>query len=509
MLIYKAERDIEGLAEKILANQSIAYHAELVPWAPSERESIQKKELSRSLAGVVARKGLSLGSVSDEDLFFTKSILVSTNWNKNDDVFSPEEVWAARHTPSHKPTNLEHDESRLVGHITETWALDVDGNLIADDTVIDDLPELYHIANGAVIYNNFQDSKLVERTSKLIAEINEGNKFVSMEALFTDFGYAIVTPENTNRVIARNKDTAFLTKHLRCYGGNGTFENCKIGRLLKNITFCGKGYVDKPANPHSVIFTEGSVFNCTDPATENLFFEESGVSFSCSSTSSKKQMENSSMSDNQSPDLLKSHNTEIKTLTEDLNTKSEDLVKAQARVEELEGDVDTLSKKLKVTESELGTAEASVKTLTAKNSELGDQLEKVTKERDGFEKEVTEAKVAKMKADRISYLVDSGVEKDAAVNKVEVFANLSDDQFKVIAEDIISAVKNKNSDDDDSDESDDPAETKATTKVLDNAQPDETQVSLTVASEGEEDEKATLREQLQSQIASRLGYKTN
>lgn len=261
MNIFKAEADIDGLAEKILASQSIAYSTQLLPWTPSEKEEHQKNYLSESFRESANVHGYTLGSAYDSDLFFTKSILVSTNWNKNDDVFSPGEVWASRHTPSHKPTNIEHDEKRLVGHITETWALDVDGNLIPDNTVIDDLPELYHIANGAVIYMNWQDDGLKQRTSELIASIEGGKKYVSMEAIFTNFGYAVVTPENKFHVVARNQETAFLTKHLRAYGGTGNFDGCKIGRLLKNISFSGKGYVDQPANPYSVIFKDGNVFN--------------------------------------------------------------------------------------------------------------------------------------------------------------------------------------------------------------------------------------------------------
>jgi hypothetical protein len=184
-IIFKAEAEVEGLAEKIQANLSLSYATQLEPWTPSERESLQKEALSRSLAAINKVRNFSKGSLFDSDLFFTKSILVSTNWNRNDDVFSPVEVWAARHTPSHKPTNIEHDEHRLVGHITETWALDTEGNLISDDAIADDLPDFYHIANGAVIYTNWQDDKLVEQTQKLIAEIQQGKKFVQRTLLMS------------------------------------------------------------------------------------------------------------------------------------------------------------------------------------------------------------------------------------------------------------------------------------------------------------------------------------
>ena len=51
----------------------------------------------------------------------------------------------------------------------------------------------------------------------------------------------------------------FLHKHLRAYGGKGGYEDHKIGRLLRNIVFSGKGFVNKPANPDSVIFDKNQL----------------------------------------------------------------------------------------------------------------------------------------------------------------------------------------------------------------------------------------------------------
>ena len=46
------------------------------------------------------------------DLYYLKSILVSTGWNKNDDVFDSKELWAAKNTPEDKPFNFMHNEKR-------------------------------------------------------------------------------------------------------------------------------------------------------------------------------------------------------------------------------------------------------------------------------------------------------------------------------------------------------------------------------------------------------------
>ncbi len=535
MKIYKDEARIDGLADKILANTSVAYSSEIQPWLPSKVESSQKRQLSKAFEVAAEMHGRSVGSAFDSDLYFTKSILVTTNWNRNDDVFAPEPVWLARHTPSHKPTNIEHDETRLVGHITETWAIDGDGNYIPDNTVVGDLPELFHLANGAVIYKNWEDEELVARTSELIGEIEAGKKFVSMEALFSNFDYAIVTPEKQYHVVARSQDTAFLTKHLRIYGGTGEFDGCSVGRLLRNITFCGKGYVDKPANPHSVIFNEAQSFNYSAASSENPFQRESGVLISYSnSISSDNKVENKSMqnADNLSVDLLTKQNEKNETTIASLQAKVDELTKAssEAGVKTLETQVSELSSKLEAAEKARDEAVASVENLTSEKEELSSQLTEANEAKSALQQEVDEAKAAKVIADRVAHLVDGGVEKEVAELKVETFASLNDEQFNSVAEDIIAAVEagkmydGKKEDKEDKEDKDaeaseteevvaediteDPAEASADEAVIEDADASEVEEEPVLSAEASDDntETESLREELRSALASRLGY---
>ncbi len=521
MNIFKAEASVDGLAEQVLAKQSVAYSSEIRPWTPTERETFQREQLSQAFQAAAKVHNRSIGGAFDLDLYFTKSILVSTNWNKNDDVFAPEPVWAARHTPSHKRTNIDHDESSLVGHITETWALDGDGNLIPDHTVIDDLPELFHLANGAVIYTKWEDDDLVSRTSELIGQIEAGKKFVSMEALFSNFDYAIVTPEKKYHIVARGQDTAFLTKHLKIYGGSGIYDGCSVGRLLRNITFSGKGYVDKPANPYSVIFNDAKAFDHSTASTENPFLTKSGVSILCSSSSSDNPNEDISMPDS-SVDLLRSQNDDLKQSVASLNDKVEKLTKSasEAGVKALEGQVEDLGGKLEATEKERDEANATIVTLTSEKEALGTQLTEANEAKDVLEKVATEAKEAQTKADRVASLVDGGVDKEVATSKVETFASLNDDQFATISEDIIAAAnfdkdagrkdkKNddksgKASDDSSDDESRDSAD--ANTKVLDDADASSDEAGMSADASDEVDETEALRADLRTTLAHRLGH---
>ena len=120
------------------------------------------------------------------------------------------------------------------------------------------MPEDFDIITQAVLYNSWTDEENRERMQKIISEIQEGKWFVSMECLFSGFDYALQGPDGEAKLLARSEDSAFLTKHLRAYGGTGEYEGYKIGRALSNIAFSGKGLVSRPANPRSVILNSKS-----------------------------------------------------------------------------------------------------------------------------------------------------------------------------------------------------------------------------------------------------------
>jgi hypothetical protein len=270
MNIYPNEIN-DGLEDKIKASASVSYAALAEPVNDSETTS--KIKANKAIAGL-----------DDSDLYYVQSILVTSSWNKNDDIFDKLEVWQARNTPEDKPTNLDHKEEIIIGHITSNWPITEDGILIDQATPSDNLPDKFHILTGSVIYKGFSNPELKERSDKLIAEIENGTKYVSMECYFKGFDYGVQDKSSGEyKVIARNEETSHLTKYLRAYGGLGEHENYKIGRVLRQITFSGKGYVDKPANPDSIIFNMNT--------EKNNGFVKAGVFSDC-----PNNMENNNMS---------------------------------------------------------------------------------------------------------------------------------------------------------------------------------------------------------------------
>lgn len=530
MFIYQAEQEVSGLAERISANTKASYSVQVQKWTEEDRKRVAAAladdlDPAKLLAGWKKNSDLfTRASINDSDLYFTKSILVSTNWNRNNDVFGRTPVWAARHTPSHKRTNLEHDERQLVGHITDTWALTSAGVLIPDNTVVDDLPNLYHIANGAVIYTNWENDDLVERTQALIEGIEADEKYVSMEALFSSFDYAVITPEEEFHVVARKEDTAFLTKHLTAYGGSGEFDGCKLGRMLNNITFCGKGYVDKPANPYSVIFNDSVAFSFAKASVKNPFKKESGVSILCSSTSdSDNETENTRMSDNTVDNLLKQQNEKLEAKVSELTAQLGELSTASTteKTKALETQITALEEKVATAKAEVEEAKAEIKTLTEAKEAADTQLTEANTAKEALEAEIAEAKAATTKATRISRLVEGGYDKEAAETKVETFASLEDEQFEAIAVELVEAKKTGKKDDEEDggscksgddksdasdDSSDDPAgEAAASEDTLNDAQPkDEPNLSAQASADDEEDDSEATRAELRKALASRL-----
>lgn len=300
--------------------------------------------------------------------------MVSSVWNLNDDIFTPEEIAAAKDTPANKPSNANHEETVIIGHIMASMVVDANLNPVA---VGEQLPDLIHLITKNVIYRTWSDEKYKEMVEDIISSIDKGEKYVSMECGFTDFDYGLMAEDGSVSIIPRNDESSFLSKSLRCYGGEGKYEGYRVGRVLRNITFIGKGYVDNPANPSSVIFS--------NPSNISLNKIKCGVSILQTSKSLEVEMEID----------------ELKNQVEALNAEKAALA-------------DTISK-----------LQAQINDLTNSNASQATELADLKKEQ------------AKVK--RVAKLVKGGFEVEAAEAKVDLFVNLDDTLFDTVAQELIEA----------------------------------------------------------------------
>jgi hypothetical protein len=319
---------------------------------------------------------------------------------------------------------------------------------------MENLPEKYHILTGSVIYKAFSSPELKDRSDKLIAEIENGQKYVSMECFFKGFDYGVQDKSSGEyKVLARNEETAYLTKYLRAYGGLGEHDNYKIGRVLRNITFSGKGFVDRPANPDSIIFKKNifseSPENISDEKIEDLSI--SGVS----NNQSTSNVENHTMS--LEKEVVADAETAAEQLTKNTKeleatvlAKEEEIAKLKAELDLLKSEKEEAAKKMKEEEEKNEVEDKKESKKEEDKEEETEAAKKIKEDEDSKDEENKNLKAAleaanetiagyKMKEEemakkekkmkRVASLVEVGVDTETATSTVEKFESLDDEAF--------------------------------------------------------------------------------
>lgn len=448
MIIYEQEKK-DGISIDMLCKGSITYASCVEPMESSL--TINKKDFK------------SLASYSDKDLYYTQSILVSSNWNKNDDIFDKAEVWAAKNTPEDKPTNLEHDENTIIGHIVANWPVDENGQIIPEDTAVSSLPDKFHIVTASVIYKAFSDPSLKNRSEELIQQIESGKKYVSMECFFNNFDYGLINQSTGQyKVLNRNENTSYLTKHLRAYGGTGEFENYKIGRVLRSITFSGKGFVDKPANSDSIIFSKNNFLDekKIDQNKKIGVFDNQA----CSHSTENDIMAENTTATEQTIDLEKV-NSELKqkveALESQITSQTEEATKAcEANVEAVKSELTSeWTAKLESTEAAHAEAllelannhektvatmhedhqkkmeEEKAEIVATYEKKVADMHEEMKKDKEllaTYRQKEEERMMAEMYKKRMASLVSAGLSEEDAAATTKQFESFTDEQFDSI-----------------------------------------------------------------------------
>lgn len=395
----------DGVAELVKSTASVAYCSEA-----SVRTNVTEADVVHAAQKIVAE------NKDQIDLYYLESVLVSCGWNKNDDVFQAEATWEARNTPEDKQFNFMHDENDIIGHITGSYVLTKDGKAVADDA---EMPQDFDIITQAVLYNSWTGDENRERMEKIISEIQESKWYVSMECLFAGFDYALIDDKGSSKLLARDEDSSFLTKHLRAYGGTGEYEGYKVGRALRNISFSGKGLVSKPANPRSVIFSDKSVAFNTSEQNSNIEIGE----FNMSENLLEKQLADvvSQLAD------AKAENEAIKAKIEEAKDK-EFASKVQAfetATEESQATIDELNESIKATQ--------------ARVAELEDQLQSSQSELAEAMKNMDEMKKKEKMEKRKAGLMDAGLEEEEVLETLASLDALSDEAF----DNVVAMMKKK------------------------------------------------------------------
>ena len=405
--------------------------------------------------------------------------------------------------------------------------------MIDENTPVENLPQKFHILTGSVIYKGFSSEELMSRANTLISEIESGTKYVSMDCFFNGFDYGLLNKSSGEfKILNRNAETAFLTKYLRSYGGLGEHDNYQVGRVLRNITFSGKGFVDKPANPDSIIFTKDSFLNNSTEIFANLsnlgvFDKQPTLNVENTTMNSNETKTDTVASVEQTivatPDVV----TETTVTTETVATDTSLVDNLQIRIVELESQVASqlemieAAKKMKEEEEEVTDKEEAAKKTKEEMAKKDEEMKKVKSELDaaleaiaGYKmKEVEMAKKEK-KMKRKASLIDNGVDTESAETVVEKFETMADDAFEAMTSLLAGKMppwleKIKKGDDKEDDkkakDKKKASETSADTEALDTVEVVE-EVNLGVGGETESSVDTT-RAALIDFVSSRLGKK--
>jgi len=207
-------------------------------------------------------------SVNQDDLLHVRSTLVTSGSNRNKDFFQKNELWAARKSPLHKPSDWDHDRRKIIGHMYRVEARTVDGkqlDLNSDHPTLMDGTQYdgdFELIVDKVIYA----AQLPEYAAAIKQLSAEGRLHVSMEAWFETYDFVTWTDDSelAEARLVDDEDVEFefharaenpkWEEHLITSGSAGKLEDGRnVGRALKNIIFGGVGFVGVPGNPRSDI----------------------------------------------------------------------------------------------------------------------------------------------------------------------------------------------------------------------------------------------------------------
>jgi hypothetical protein len=245
-----------------------------------------------------------------------------------------------------------------------------------------------------------------------------------MEAVFNDFDYGL-RKDNDYHIIKRDAVSSFLTKKLRAYGGDGIHEGYEVGRVLKNIVFSGKGYVEKPANPDSTIFSSDQISKFSfASAKKDEFF---GV---YNNRMSIQKTENINMS----AELLEKQVADLQSQLAEAKKESE-----QAKAELNKVGAESLKTEIESLSDQLSKANDKNSELEKTKACMCDQFNELKKDKEALEAKYEEILKEQELALRVDAFIKKGYSEKEAKAKVEELKSFSAENFQIA----ISMVSDK------------------------------------------------------------------
>ena len=176
---------------------------------------------------------------------------VVNKFNKNGDGMDTATAVKYADNFIHKPTNIEHDKQKVVGHIAGAGYSEFGSNRLMTSEEAKNTKNPFNIALGAVLYKTVNENFTILVEKSLDPDDSDFQKVsASWEVGFNDYVLAVGSDVLSEARIVSNPDEILELKgFLRSYGGNGTTdEGESIYRLIVGDIYpLGIAYTLNPA----------------------------------------------------------------------------------------------------------------------------------------------------------------------------------------------------------------------------------------------------------------------
>jgi len=201
----------------------------------------------------------SLKTMAPEGIDFEKNIdlvgvafnaAVANKFNKNGDGIDTSTALAIKDYFIHKPTNIEHQKQKVVGHIVGASLSSYGDNKMLEPEEVAESNEPFNIALSAVVYKtvNPDFADLVEESMNKDSD-HYHQVSASWEIGFNDYAIALGSDDLGQSEIISDERKEDYKQFLKAYGGNGrTDEGLTVNRLIMGDIYpIGIGFTANPA----------------------------------------------------------------------------------------------------------------------------------------------------------------------------------------------------------------------------------------------------------------------
>jgi hypothetical protein len=208
-------------------------------------------------------------------------------FNKNDDGMDSATAAKVIKNFLHKPTNIEHDKSKVVGHIVNAgFSKFEDDNQLLNIDEIMSMKDPFNISLGSVFYKyaNKDFTKLIMRS--LDPQDSMHNEIsASWEVGFSDYSIALGSDNLKEAEIITNPTyIKEMKSNLKMYGGNGRLKDgTRVYRLLSGEIYpLGIGFTSNPAAKVKGIVgddNESEIVEIKDKRDKKTYFDLKKINF--------------------------------------------------------------------------------------------------------------------------------------------------------------------------------------------------------------------------------------